>query len=127
MDESINDSILRSLRRISRAIDVYSRQLAKRHSLQAIAGQLGRDVSWVLQAEQLGTGHAAMIAMQEIPDGTRDAVILCGDTPLIRAETVRALIEAHRAWKTDLTRRRSPMCLVGQWHCSQVSRAGLRL
>jgi len=58
---------------------------------------------FALQKEQLGTGHAAMIAMQEIPAGTRDAVILCGDTPLIRAETVRALIGAHRAWKTDLT------------------------
>lgn len=58
---------------------------------------------FALQEEQLGTGHAAMTALQEIPAGAQDAVILCGDTPLIRAETVRALIEAHRASKTVLT------------------------
>lgn len=60
-------------------------------------------LQFALQKEQLGTGHAAMTAIQKIHAGAQDAVILCGDTPLIRAETVRALIEAHRASKTELT------------------------
>jgi bifunctional UDP-N-acetylglucosamine pyrophosphorylase/glucosamine-1-phosphate N-acetyltransferase len=51
------------------------------------------DVHWVLQDEQLGTGHAVSMAMPEIAD---DAVVLVvyGDVPLIRTETLRALVAA---------------------------------
>lgn len=48
------------------------------------------DVRWVLQAEQLGTGHAVMQALPKIPDG-HDALVLYGDVPLLRVETLRAL------------------------------------
>ena len=58
---------------------------------------------FALQEEQLGTGHAAMTAICEIPAGVEDAVILCGDTPLIKPETVRALIDEHRAEMANLT------------------------
>jgi len=51
-----------------------------------------RDVNWVLQAEQLGTGHAVMQAMPAIPDEA-DVLILYGDVPLIRPVTCRALVE----------------------------------
>lgn len=50
-------------------------------------------VSWVLQAEQRGTGHAVSQAMGQIDD--RDLVlVLYGDVPLIRVETLRALTAA---------------------------------
>lgn len=51
------------------------------------------DVSWVLQTEQLGTGHAVNQAMPEIPD---DAVILVlyGDVPLVQSDTLDALASA---------------------------------
>jgi bifunctional UDP-N-acetylglucosamine pyrophosphorylase/glucosamine-1-phosphate N-acetyltransferase len=68
---------------------------------KALAGY--PSLRFALQKEQLGTGHAALSAIRDMPSGAQDAVILCGDTPLIRAETIRALIEAHRAWRTDLT------------------------
>ena len=58
---------------------------------------------FALQKEQLGTGHAVMTAIPEVPAGTQDAVILCGDTPLIKPQTVRALIDQHKARKGDLT------------------------
>jgi bifunctional UDP-N-acetylglucosamine pyrophosphorylase/glucosamine-1-phosphate N-acetyltransferase len=58
---------------------------------------------FALQKKQLGTGHAVLTAIGTMSAGAQDAVILCGDTPLVRAETIRALIEAHRAWQTDLT------------------------
>jgi bifunctional UDP-N-acetylglucosamine pyrophosphorylase / glucosamine-1-phosphate N-acetyltransferase len=49
----------------------------------------------VLQAEQRGTGHAARIAVAEtgITDGT--VVIINGDLPLLRAQTLAGLVEAH--------------------------------
>ena len=48
------------------------------------------DLRWVLQAEQLGTGHAVTQAMPNIPDG-QQVLILCGDVPLIRTSTLRRL------------------------------------
>ena len=48
-------------------------------------------VSWVLQAEQLGTGHAVAQAMPQVDDGDL-VLVLYGDVPLIRAATLRQLV-----------------------------------
>lgn len=50
------------------------------------------DVNWVLQADQLGTGHAVQMAMPEIPD-TATVLILYGDVPMVRSQTLIKLIE----------------------------------
>src|SRR5687768_3365117 len=47
-------------------------------------------VNWVLQAEQLGTGHAVAQAMPAIPDD-HDVLVLFGDVPLVRAPTIANL------------------------------------
>jgi bifunctional UDP-N-acetylglucosamine pyrophosphorylase/glucosamine-1-phosphate N-acetyltransferase len=49
------------------------------------------DVDWVLQAEQLGTGHAVMQAMTGIPDD-HTVLVLYGDVPLIGVASLQALI-----------------------------------
>ena len=54
------------------------------------------DLEWVLQAEQLGTGHAVMQAMSRIPDD-HTVLVLYGDVPLTRAETLRQLVGAARS------------------------------
>mgnify|MGYP001431395713 CR=1 FL=1 len=54
---------------------------------------LDAGIHWVLQAEQLGTGHAVLQAMPAIPDD-HTVLVLYGDVPLVRAATL-----------TDLTRR----------------------
>jgi len=51
------------------------------------------EVDWVLQAEQLGTGHAVMQAMSAIADD-HSVLVLYGDVPLIRAATLQALTAA---------------------------------
>ncbi len=51
------------------------------------------DLVWVHQAEQRGTGHAMQLALPLIPDGAR-VLVLYGDVPLIRADTLRPLLEA---------------------------------
>ena len=48
-------------------------------------------VEWVLQAEQLGTGHAVAQAMPGIPDEAR-VLVLYGDTPLITVDTLQRLL-----------------------------------
>ncbi|HLY91142.1 MAG TPA: bifunctional UDP-N-acetylglucosamine diphosphorylase/glucosamine-1-phosphate N-acetyltransferase GlmU, partial [Acetobacteraceae bacterium] len=55
---------------------------------QAFAGE---DVDWVLQAEQLGTGHAVMQAMCLIPDD-HTVLVLYGDVPLIRPACLEKLV-----------------------------------
>ena len=52
-----------------------------------------RPVTWVEQAEQLGTGHAVLQAIAGLPDAD-NALILCGDTPLITPATLQGLIDA---------------------------------
>jgi len=57
------------------------------------AQRADRRVQWAQQAQQLGTGHAVLQAMPQVPD---DAVVLVayGDVPLIRSETLAALAAA---------------------------------
>lgn len=59
----------------------------------AIAGD-GISVAW--QREQKGTGHAVMMAESIIADDD-DILILYGDTPLMRGETLQSLLAIHRA------------------------------
>ncbi len=51
-------------------------------------------VIFALQAEQLGTGHAVMQAADDIPE-EGDVFVLCGDTPLITADTLIRFAEYH--------------------------------
>jgi bifunctional UDP-N-acetylglucosamine pyrophosphorylase/glucosamine-1-phosphate N-acetyltransferase len=56
------------------------------------AALAGERVSWVRQAEQLGTGHAVMQAIPGIPDHHM-VLVLYGDVPLIRRETLERLLK----------------------------------
>ena len=58
-------------------------------------------VSYAVQEEQLGTGHAVMCAEDNLDQGT--TLILCGDGPCLRPETLEALYEDHSKAKRDLT------------------------
>ncbi len=55
----------------------------------------GEDLSFALQEPQLGTGHAVQQAEPHLRDFEGDVVVLCGDTPLLRAQTLVALHAAH--------------------------------
>jgi bifunctional UDP-N-acetylglucosamine pyrophosphorylase/glucosamine-1-phosphate N-acetyltransferase len=57
----------------------------------------------VVQAEQRGTGHAARIALDAAPDLVGTVVVLNGDIPLLRAETLRALVHTHETTKAAAT------------------------
>jgi len=52
----------------------------------------GEPVSWTLQAERLGTGHAVRQALALIPD-THQVLVLYGDVPLISVATLRRLLK----------------------------------
>jgi len=59
-------------------------------------------VSFVLQPEQRGTGHALMVARQALA-GYDQVIVLSGDAPLITAETIRSLSDFHGAQRATMT------------------------
>lgn len=56
----------------------------------------GYDVEYAVQDQQLGTGHAVLCAEGVFGKPVGDALVLCGDGPLIRAKTIRELVQRHR-------------------------------
>ena len=58
-------------------------------------------LQWAHQAQQLGTGHAVMQAIPTIPEGAR-VLVLYGDVPLTRLETLQPLVAAARQGKLAL-------------------------
>lgn len=54
------------------------------------------DVTFVEQKEQLGTGHAVLQAKELLADREGMTLVLCGDAPLIRKETLQEFIAYHQ-------------------------------
>jgi bifunctional UDP-N-acetylglucosamine pyrophosphorylase/glucosamine-1-phosphate N-acetyltransferase len=59
---------------------------------QVRAAMQGEAITFVEQTEQLGTGHALQQCLDSITPGN-DVLVLVGDVPLIRADTLRQLVE----------------------------------
>lgn len=53
------------------------------------------NITWVEQQPQLGTGHAVMVCREHLA-AYEHVLVLCGDGPLIRTETIRELLNLHR-------------------------------
>jgi UDP-N-acetylglucosamine diphosphorylase/glucosamine-1-phosphate N-acetyltransferase len=60
-------------------------------------------VRYALQEQQLGTGHAVTCALNETPAACRTLVILCGDVPSIKTNTIERLIGDHQKHRRDVT------------------------
>lgn len=57
----------------------------------------------ILQSPQLGTGHAVSMVCPELQNYDGLVLILCGDTPLIKEETLQKFVEFHKSNNSDLT------------------------
>jgi bifunctional UDP-N-acetylglucosamine pyrophosphorylase/glucosamine-1-phosphate N-acetyltransferase len=68
-----------------------------------------KDITWVVQHEQKGTGHAVQVCKEEmdkhgdITGGDAHVFVLGGDGPLIRGATLKALTEKHLATHASVT------------------------
>ncbi len=60
-----------------------------------VRAAIGDRVGYVDQAEQRGTGHAVMQTRAALEGRCQRVLVLCGDTPFITAETLRAMLDAH--------------------------------
>ncbi len=67
----------------------------KQSVIEAFADDGG--INWIEQPEQLGTGHAVMMCGEALSSHDGDVLVIAGDMPLVRAETLRRLLDGHRA------------------------------
>jgi len=59
-------------------------------------------VEYRVQEEQLGTGHAVKCA-QDFIGKEGETIVLCGDTPLVKADTLKQLIDMHKKMSNGVT------------------------
>ena len=62
-----------------------------------------KSVSAVVQDPPLGTAHAVLTAMKRLKNFTGDILILYGDMPLLKVQTIRDLVQTHRERQAVLT------------------------
>jgi alpha-D-glucose phosphate-specific phosphoglucomutase len=68
-----------------------------------VQAHLGPDYHYVVQEEQLGTGHALLQLAPLLQNFPGDLLILYGDTPLFRPASIRGLLNRHRLRQANLT------------------------
>ncbi len=75
------------------------------HKAEEMRGAFTRPgVDFIEQKEQLGTGHALIVARPELEHCPSDVVLaLVGDAPLLRPETLAALVATHRGQRAACT------------------------
>lgn len=100
-------SLLRWVVDASRAAGLGPLVMVVGHQAERVEEQMAEhdagDFRFVLQAEQNGTGHAVQMAEPELRALAGDVVVLAGDVPLIRAETLDELLAEHRGRQAAAT------------------------
>jgi bifunctional UDP-N-acetylglucosamine pyrophosphorylase / glucosamine-1-phosphate N-acetyltransferase len=76
---------------------------AGREAVEQHLAEIAPSAVPVVQHEQNGSGHAAAVALAAVPDLDGPVLLVNGDAPLLRAATVAALVDAHRAAGNVLT------------------------
>lgn len=65
------------------------------HGAGQVKEQLGESVQYAFQEKQLGTAHAVMMSTEMLQEKQGITVVVTGDTPLIKEETLKRLMEQH--------------------------------
>ncbi|WP_334078050.1 bifunctional UDP-N-acetylglucosamine diphosphorylase/glucosamine-1-phosphate N-acetyltransferase GlmU [Paenibacillus sanfengchensis] len=73
------------------------------HGAEAVKSYLGTNAEYVLQAQQLGTGHAVKQAGSLLGQEEGTTIVICGDTPLVTEETLQAMLELHERQEAAAT------------------------
>lgn len=73
------------------------------HGAEQVATVVAEQTSIVYQTEQLGTGHAVMQGVKALGTENDCVIVICGDTPLLQANTIKSLLAKHNAEKNMVT------------------------
>jgi len=99
-DHMVLDCVIENAVRVVPCEDIYVVVGSEGGEIQA---HLGGKYHFVVQSQPLGTGNAVLQASATLKDFRGDLVILYGDTPLFRPDSIRGLINRHRLRKASLT------------------------
>lgn len=83
------------------------------HKAEVVQAALSHhsDVQFAIQSEQLGTGHAVMMAKDLLKDHTGPVLVLTGDTPLLKASSLKGLLDEQTKY--------GAACVVGSARTEQ--------
>lgn len=73
------------------------------HGAEQVQEQIGDDSRFMIQEEQLGTGHAVQQAESVLSGQKGTTLVVCGDTPLLTSDTLEALIDFHEKEEAKVT------------------------
>jgi len=73
------------------------------HGAEKVKEELGEASQFVLQNEQLGTGHAVMQAEDLLKDQEGVTLVVCGDTPLLTKDTLEQMFHYHQEKQAKVT------------------------
>lgn len=73
------------------------------HGADEVRELLGDEVTYVEQSERLGTGHAVLQARSALEGHSQAVLVLYGDMPLQKEDTLRRLVELHRSDSAPVT------------------------
>lgn len=74
------------------------------HQAEQVQRHFGdQPITFVLQDQQLGTGHALMVTEDELGDFCGTLLLLCGDVPLLQRSTLERLLTVHRDTAATVT------------------------
>jgi len=73
------------------------------HGADSVKATVGSRVEYALQDEQLGTAHALMQAAPLLEDEEGLTLVVYGDTPLLSADTIELMLDAHRKQAAAVT------------------------
>ena len=99
-ERSILQCVVQNALQVVRAEDIY---VVVGYRQDDVRAHLGPKFNYIVQEEALGTGHAMLQVSQVLKDFPGNLLILYGDTPLFRPDSIRGLLNRHRLQKADLT------------------------
>ncbi|HET9563447.1 MAG TPA: bifunctional UDP-N-acetylglucosamine diphosphorylase/glucosamine-1-phosphate N-acetyltransferase GlmU [Mycobacterium sp.] len=74
-----------------------------REQVEAHLAEIAPHVLIAVQEQQLGTGHAVQVALDQLADPTGDVIVTMGDVPMLSGETLAALLLEHRTSQAAAT------------------------
>jgi bifunctional UDP-N-acetylglucosamine pyrophosphorylase/glucosamine-1-phosphate N-acetyltransferase len=74
-----------------------------RDQVAAHLAEIAPHVLTTVQEQQLGTGHAVQVALEQLADLTGDVIVTMGDVPMLTGETLSALLLQHRTSQAAAT------------------------
>jgi bifunctional UDP-N-acetylglucosamine pyrophosphorylase/glucosamine-1-phosphate N-acetyltransferase len=85
------------------------------------------DLTYAMQPEPLGTGHAVLCSRVRIPERSEHLLVLCGDHPLFSSKTLRSVVERHLIGGRPVTMLTVDLPDYDDWrstfsHCGRIIR-----